>query len=51
MIVKTMLEGFIEYELVAHHLKDSLETLTELTGKTISEKALDTVFKEFCVGK
>lgn len=51
MIVKTMLEGFIEYELIAHHLKDALETLTELTGKTISEKALDTVFKEFCVGK
>ena len=51
MMVKTMLDGFIEYELVAHHLKDALETLTELTGKTISEKALDTVFKEFCVGK
>lgn len=37
--VQTMLEGQIEYELVAHHLKDALETLTELTGKTVSEKA------------
>ena len=49
--VQAMLLGQIEYELVAHHLKDALETLTELTGKTVSEKALDTVFKEFCVGK
>ncbi len=49
--VKTMLEGQIEYELVAYHLKDALEVLTELTGKTVSEKAMDAVFKEFCVGK
>lgn len=50
-IVETMLTGSIEYELVAYHLKDALETLTELTGKSVSEKAMDTVFKEFCVGK
>lgn len=50
-VVKAMLQGQIEYELVAHHLKDALEVLTELTGKTVSEKAMDTVFKEFCVGK
>lgn len=50
-IVESMITDSIEYELVAYHLKDALETLTELTGKSVSEKAMDTVFKEFCVGK
>lgn len=39
------------YELISYHLQDALTTLSELTGKSISEAALDTVFKEFCVGK
>lgn len=51
LTTQKMLSGSIDYELIAYHLKDALETLTELTGKTVSEKALDTVFKEFCVGK
>ena len=41
----------VQYELVSYHLKDALEQLSELTGKSISEAGLDTVFKEFCVGK
>lgn len=51
LIVRGMLGKNTEYELVAHHLKEALATLTELTGKSVSEKALDAVFKEFCVGK
>lgn len=51
LIVKGMLRNAVDYELVAHHLKEALATLTELTGKSISEQALDSVFKEFCVGK
>lgn len=39
------------YELVSHHLQDTLECLCELTGKSVSEAGLDAVFKEFCVGK
>ncbi len=39
------------YELISHHLKQALEHMSELTGKTVSEQALDRVFKEFCVGK
>lgn len=39
------------YELIAYHLNESLASLAELTGKTISESAMDAVFKEFCVGK
>jgi tRNA modification GTPase len=40
-----------QYEFISYHLQDALTTLSELTGKAISEAALDTVFKEFCVGK
>ncbi len=41
----------VHYEIVSYHLQDALSTLSELTGKSISEAALDLVFKEFCVGK
>lgn len=41
----------MEYELIVYHLKEAVAVLTELTGKTVSEKALDLVFKDFCVGK
>lgn len=39
------------YELVSYHLQDALTSLSELTGKTISEAGMDAVFREFCVGK
>ncbi len=39
------------YELIAHHAKNALADLSELTGRSISEQALDAIFKEFCVGK
>lgn len=41
----------IAYELLSIHLNDALACLSELTGKNISEKAMDTIFKEFCIGK
>jgi tRNA modification GTPase len=41
----------IAYELVSYHLNDALAQLSELTGKSISEQGMDTVFREFCVGK
>jgi tRNA modification GTPase len=46
-----MLEKPIAYELVSYQLKDALESLSELSGKTISEQGMDAVFREFCVGK
>jgi tRNA U34 5-carboxymethylaminomethyl modifying GTPase MnmE/TrmE len=49
--IVTMLEKPIQYELVSYHLRDALEHITELTGKSISEMGMDAVFKEFCVGK
>ena len=41
----------ISYELLSFHLNDALAHISELTGKTISEKGMDAVFREFCVGK
>ena len=41
----------IDYELLSFHLKESLELLSEVTGKTVTEKAFDKVFQSFCVGK
>lgn len=41
----------IEYEVVAYQLRDTLNKVSELTGKTISESVLDTVFSKFCIGK
>lgn len=41
----------IHSELVAYQLRDLLEKVSELTGKNISEKVMDKVFDEFCIGK
>lgn len=38
-------------EIISYHIKYSLEYITELTGRSISERALDKVFREFCIGK
>lgn len=40
-----------DYEIISYELKAALEPLAELTGKTINEQTLDTIFKEFCIGK
>jgi len=39
------------YELLSLHINDALAHLSELTGKAVSEQAMDAVFREFCVGK
>jgi len=41
----------LSHELVAHHLRECLETLGQLTGKTIQENVFDSIFNDFCVGK
>lgn len=51
LVIQTMLTPNTSYELVSYHLNDALTTLSELTGKTISEAGMDAVFREFCVGK
>ena len=49
--LQSMLKDNIQYELVSYHLNDALAHLSDLTGKSISEKTMDAVFQEFCVGK
>ncbi|MFH1461489.1 MAG: tRNA uridine-5-carboxymethylaminomethyl(34) synthesis GTPase MnmE [bacterium] len=49
-IKNNLLKNF-EYELVSHHMKQMLESISDLTGRNINEKMLDKVFSEFCVGK
>ena len=39
------------YELLSHHIKNALENLTELSGKSVEKKNLDNIFNTFCVGK
>lgn len=41
----------IAYELLSIHLQEAASSVSELTGKTISENAMDQVFRSFCVGK
>lgn len=50
-VVQMTATDSIAYELLSFHLNEALSHLSELTGKTISEKGMDAVFKEFCVGK
>lgn len=45
------IEHTIQYEIIAHDITEALAMLSELTGKSISEAAMDAVFREFCVGK
>jgi len=49
--MEALLTHAVQYEIVSYHLKDSLELISELTGKSISEKGMDAIFKQFCVGK
>ncbi len=49
--LKEIMQRTMAYEIISYHLKDALEHLAELSGQTISEKGMDAVFREFCVGK
>ena len=40
-----------QFELLSCHIKNALESLTGLSGKTIDSKSLDFIFDNFCVGK
>jgi len=49
--IVSSIEDDIQYELMACHLKEMLENLSELTGKNVTEKVLDKIFDSFCIGK
>lgn len=51
-VIKNLLtQDQVAYELLSINLNQALVTISELTGKTISEQAMDKIFREFCVGK
>jgi tRNA modification GTPase len=39
------------YEIILYHLLDTQKIINNLSGKSIEERSLDKVFREFCVGK
>lgn len=41
----------VAYELVSIHVKDMLHVISDLSGRSLNEKMLDTVFSTFCIGK
>ena len=41
----------IQHEILAYQLKDLMELISQLTGKTINEQVMDKVFTSFCIGK
>lgn len=49
--IQTMLQCSVDYELLAYHLRESLQFLSEVSGRSVAQAALDQVFKSFCVGK
>lgn len=50
-IIDMLSQEFINYEIISLNLRDAIEHISELTGKSVNEAGLDMVFKEFCVGK
>jgi len=51
LIIEDMIAIRVDYELIAIRVNDAISKLSELTGKTVTEDALDAIFREFCVGK
>lgn len=49
--IEPMLQHPVEYEIVSYHLREALQLLSEVTGRSVREAAMDKVFKQFCVGK
>jgi len=41
----------LEPEFIAQDIKDSLNSLDDILGKRFSDKLLDNIFNEFCIGK
>jgi tRNA modification GTPase len=45
------LNNNLELELVALDLRIAAEAVGEIVGKTTTEDLLDSIFKQFCIGK
>lgn len=47
----TAQEAGLSADLVAIDVRDAVEALGEITGETVTEDLLDTIFSKFCIGK
>jgi len=47
---KGLLDG-LSPELISLEVREALDSLGEITGRTTSEEVLDRIFANFCVGK
>jgi tRNA modification GTPase len=45
------LAGGLPAELIALEIRDALDALGEITGKTTPEEILERIFANFCLGK
>lgn len=43
--------SFSNYEMISEHLKNSLDAIEEIAGKTLPEDIIKNIFSKFCVGK
>lgn len=51
-IIQDMLASqTVHHELVAHHLHDALERISQLSGRDLTQTAMDLIFQDFCIGK
>ncbi len=50
-LIKSSIATRMDYELLVILVNDAIAKLSELTGKTVTEDALNAIFREFCVGK
>ena len=48
---KTALEALVPFEILETDYYNALQYLGEITGKSVTENLLDTVFDKFCIGK
>jgi tRNA modification GTPase len=51
VLVEQILLESSAHELLAYHVREALELISQLTGKNVHEKMLDTIFHDFCIGK
>lgn len=51
LAAKESLEAGMSVDLVAIDLKDALENLRAITGKSVGEDIIDQIFANFCLGK
>ena len=45
------LEDHMSYDFIEVDLKDAWDSLGFINGDTVTEDLLDTIFKNFCIGK